>query len=113
MTAKHVPNDLTRKTVSNLATYFGRCLIAKYMGIDPKTLRKYYSEELKTAKPPILQVAATAYSIAIDDRNPSMCMFLLKTQGEYKEVKATEAEPEAVEDTAVGKIEIEVIKAKK
>ena len=53
MTAKHVPNDLTRKTVSNLAQYFGKGLVAKYMGLDPKTLRKYYSEELRAAKPPV------------------------------------------------------------
>lgn len=47
----HVPDEKTRAEVSALCAYGVRQEeISKYIGVDPKTLRKYYREELDNAK---------------------------------------------------------------
>lgn len=47
----HEPTEATRATVRALSGYVGLTqeAIGKYLGIDSKTLRKYYSEELEGA----------------------------------------------------------------
>lgn len=49
-TNAHTPTDKTRGEVGALSSYgITEAEIARYLGIDPKTLRKYYREELDTA----------------------------------------------------------------
>lgn len=46
-TTPHEPTDRTRAEVSALASFgVRREAIASYIGVDPKTLRKYYRDEL-------------------------------------------------------------------
>ena len=49
-TTPHAPSEKTRAEVSALCSYgIPQDEIAAYVGIDAKTLRKYYREELDTA----------------------------------------------------------------
>lgn len=61
--------------------------IAKQIGIDAKTLRKYYREELEKGKSKrISDLTGKAYEMAMNG-NASLLMFLLKTQGGYSDKK--------------------------
>lgn len=49
MTEKHQPTDQNRKTVESMAAYgIPHDDIARVLGVDPKTLRLHYREELDT-----------------------------------------------------------------
>ena len=49
MTAKHEPTDQNRKTIEAMAGYgIPHEEIARVIGVDPKTLRLHYREELDT-----------------------------------------------------------------
>lgn len=48
---KHVPDERTRSEVSALYSFgIPQDDIARYIGIDPKTLRQYYRDELDSAQ---------------------------------------------------------------
>lgn len=65
--------------------------IARLMKIDVKTLTKYFDEELFEAKTRcLMEVAKTAYEMAISKEQPAMTMFYLKTQGKWQEVQKVE-----------------------
>ena len=93
----HRANDLTKQTVKNMARYLPKTHIAKYMGIDIKTLNKYYEDELRDSVKLKLQLVETAFDIAINDRNVTMLIFLLKTWVGMTEEQAKKEKQEFVE----------------
>jgi len=90
----HQPEEKDRKLVSAMASYgIPQDKIASVIGIDEKTLRKHYADEIDTAEARATAVVAkTLYSIATD-RNHSKCapaaMFWLKCRGGWREKDAT------------------------
>jgi len=94
----HAPNDKTREAVRNgCAKGMTQDEIASYMGITSVTLRKYYPNELRQGKyVSVLTVADKLFEIAMDT-NPATIsqqlaasIFILKTQGGWREVNRTE-----------------------
>ncbi len=86
---RHAPNENTRKQVDAMAGYgVPEISIARVIGIDVKTLRKYYHEELDTAH--IRANSAVAQSLfrkATGDGPQSVtaAIFWLKTRMGWKE----------------------------
>ena len=83
----HKPTDKQRGQVSAFVSYgLQHNEIAKQIGIDGKTLRKHYREELDTGKlVASAKVAQTLFSIATVDRNVGACIFWLKAQAGWSE----------------------------
>lgn len=75
----HKPNDLSRQLVKNMARCLPKKHIAVYMGLNIKTLNKHYEEELKETVQVKMKLVQTAIDIALNDRNVTMLIFLLKT----------------------------------
>ena len=92
----HIPNDITRRTVRNMAKCLPKKHIAKYMGINIGTLNKHYEEELKETVQIKMKLVNTAIDIALNDKNVTMIIFLLKTF-----VGLTEDEAERAAENAV------------
>ena len=69
-------------------------VIAKVIGIDDKTLRKHYREELDTAAPKAnAMVAASLYRKAVSDNHPQAAisaMFWLKCRAGWKDASKLE-----------------------
>jgi len=86
MTLPHEPNDKNRKTVEAMSSYgIPQDDIAKVIGIDAKTLRKYYGHELDTASAKAnSQVAQRLYNKCLDGDTSSM-IFWLKTRAKWAE----------------------------
>lgn len=82
----HSPDEQTRKTVEAMSSYgIPQEDIAKVIGIDPKTLRKYYEYELATATAKAnSQVAQRLYKKCMSDDTTSI-IFWLKTRGKWSE----------------------------
>lgn len=84
---RHEPTDKTRAEVTALAQ-FGVTEedTAKYIGIDAKTLRKYYREELDRAHIKAnVKVANALYSQAVNKGNVSAQIFWLKVRAGWNE----------------------------
>lgn len=93
-TTPHEPSETSRKTVESMSAYgIPQPDIAKVIGIDPKTLRKYYREELDTAETKAnVRVAQSLYSKALGDGRGSVtaAIFWLKTRAGWKETVVNE-----------------------
>jgi len=86
----HVPTDLTRRTV-RLFVRAGvqQLLIAEALGVNIKTLTKYYDRELKLGTAEAnAAVAACLYRQATDPVKPNVvaAIFWLKCRGNWREV---------------------------
>jgi len=94
MTAPHKPDDKTRATVEAMVSYgIPQEDIAKVIGIDPKTLRKYYEHEIDTASAKAnAQVAQRLYKKCMDSDTSSI-IFWLKTRAQWKETSKVENQP--------------------
>jgi hypothetical protein len=94
MTAPHEPTEKTRKTVEAMSSYgIPQEDISKVIGVDSKTLRKYYKYELDTASAKAnSQVAQRLYQKCLDGDTTSM-IFWLKTRGQWKETIKNEHQP--------------------
>lgn len=86
MTAPHEPEEKTRATVEAMVSYgIPQEDIAAVIGIDPKTLRKYYSHEIATATAKAnSQVAQRLYKKCMADDTTSI-IFWLKTRAKWAE----------------------------
>lgn len=96
MSAAHEPTAATRGAVESMAAYgIPQADIAKSIGIDAKTLRKYYGDELETAATKAnARVAQTLYKIATDPTHKSCAsaaMFWAKARMGWRE--AADAAP--------------------
>jgi hypothetical protein len=85
----HEPTDGLRKQVEAMSGYgVPEIDIARVVGIDPKTLRKYYREELDTGHTKAnARVAESLYKKATTDGSQSVtaAIFWLKTRAGWKE----------------------------
>lgn len=83
----HEPTDKDRATVESMCAYgIPQEDIAAVIGIDDKTLRKYYREELDTATAKAnAKVAQALYKKAIDKDDTSAQIFWLKTRAKWSE----------------------------
>ena len=85
----HKPEPVTRRQVEAMAAYgIPEVDIATVIGIDPKTLRKHYREELDTGSIKAnSRIAESLYKKAMGDGAQSVtaCIFWLKTRAQWKE----------------------------
>lgn len=86
MTKPHKPTEADRRTVEAMSSYgIPHEDIGKVIGIDDKTLRKYYRHELDTASAKAnAQVAQRLYKKCLDGDTSSM-IFWLKTRAKWSE----------------------------
>ena len=96
---KHIADDTTREVVRSLASFgVTQEAIANHIGINDKSLRKHYSDELKTAlMHKGMVVGNFLYGLASgqalnDGANHAECsraaMFWMKTQMKWRETAA-------------------------
>lgn len=90
---RHEPTTETRAKVQSLAAFgITKPKIARHIGIDEKTLRKYYREELDTAEVEAnAAVAQSLFNKAIGG-NVAAQIFWCKTRMGWKETSKLEVE---------------------
>lgn len=83
----HEPTEASRKEVAALATFGVRQdEIARYLDIDPKTLRKHYRAELDRAEVQAnAQVARRLFQAATEEGSIPAMIFWLKARGGWSE----------------------------
>ena len=90
----HTPEPAGRRQVEAMAAYgVPEADIARVLGIDPKTLRKHYRDELDTGSIKAnSRVAESLYRKAMGDGAQSVtaCIFWLKTRAQWKETVVQE-----------------------
>jgi hypothetical protein len=90
----HVPEPAGRRQVEAMAAYgIPETDIARVLGIDPKTLRKHYRDELDTGSIKAnSRIAESLYRKAMGDGPQSVtaCIFWLKTRARWKETMLDE-----------------------
>ena len=104
----HGPNDGTRRQVEAMAAYgIPEWDIARVLGIDPKTLRKHYAEELATGHVKAnARVAETLFRKAVD---PALTAPSVNAAIFWLETRAGWREPPRAEDP--GKKDIQMAEA--
>lgn len=101
---RFVPTEEKRNTVSAMAAYgIKQEDIARVVGaLSPKTLRKYFAEELRTsAINANAQVAKALYEMASSGTCPAASIFWAKTRMGWREVQAVESQPANIADFIV------------
>jgi hypothetical protein len=90
----HRPDPVARRQVEAMAAYgVPEADIARVVGIDPKTLRKHYRDELDTGSIKAnSRMAENLYRKAMGDgpQAVSATIFWLKTRARWKETNVTE-----------------------
>jgi hypothetical protein len=90
----HKPDPTSRRQVEAMAAYgVPEADVATVLGIDPKTLRKHYRQELNTgAIKATTKVAESLYRKALGDGSQSVtaAIFWLKTRAHWKEMNVHE-----------------------
>lgn len=90
-TTPHEPTETTRKLVQlHSTTGTPQPLIAALLGIDPKTLRKYYRAELDLATAQANAVAAGKLFDKVKTGDLTALIFWLKTRAGWKETTRIE-----------------------
>jgi len=90
----HRPDEVSRRQVEAMAAYgVPESDIARVIGIDPKTLRRHYRDELATGHIKAnSRVAESLYRKALGDGSQSVtaAIFWLKTRAHWKETIVSE-----------------------
>jgi len=90
----HSPEPAGRRQVEAMAAYgVPEADIARVLGVDPKTLRKHYRDELDTGSIKAnSKIAESLYKKAMGDGPQSVtaCIFWLKTRAHWKETTVQE-----------------------
>ena len=90
----HKPQEVVRRQVEAMAGYgVPEADIARVVGVDPKTLRKHYREELDTGHIKAnAKVAENLYRQAMGDGRAAVtaAIFWLKTRARWKETSVHE-----------------------
>lgn len=90
----HTPEPAGRRQVEAMAAYgVPEADIARVLGMDPKTLRKHYRDELDTGSIKAnSRIAESLYRKAMGDGPQSVtaCIFWLKTRARWKETMLDE-----------------------
>ena len=87
----HEPTDATRQTVQ-LHTTIGTPQhdVARVLGIDPKTLRKHYRDELDLSKAKANATIGGALFNKAKGGDTAAMIFWMKTQAQWRETSAVE-----------------------
>lgn len=96
----HKPTEGTRAQVDALAGLVGlpQKEIADYLGIDPKTLRKWYKRELETATVKAnAAVAKALFTKATKGNDTAAMIFWLKARAKWREKTAEEVSDEELQ----------------
>ena len=97
----HIPDPGKRRQVEAMAAYgIPEADVARVLGIDPKTLRKHYREELDTGQiKATAKVAESLFRKATTDGAQSVtaAIFWLKTRAHWKESATPDAAPAKIE----------------
>jgi hypothetical protein len=97
----HQPDPIVRRQVEAMAAYgVPETDVARVLGIDPKTLRKHYREELDTGSIKAnSRIAESLYRKATGEGPQSVtaCIFWLKTRARWKETSVTEVNVAAID----------------
>ena len=100
----HQPDPTSRRQVEAMAAYgVPEADVATVLGIDPKTLRKHYRQELTTgAIKATTKVAESLYRKALGDGSQSVtaAIFWLKTRAHWKETVVNEVQHEVGDSIA-------------
>ncbi len=96
----HIPTTYSRELVKSLvALGEAQDKISDIIGIDEKTLRKHYRQELDHSLPLLLsRVADTAYKKALDG-DPKMIELVLKCRARWSAYKPPEEDKKSTTDT--------------
>jgi hypothetical protein len=90
----HLPEPVSRRQVEAMAAYgVPEADIARVLGIDPKTLRKHYRDELDTGSIKAnSRMAENLYRKAMGDGPQAVTatIFWLKTRAQWKEITVQE-----------------------
>jgi hypothetical protein len=90
----HIPEPAARRQVEAMAAYgVPEADIARVIGIDAKTLRKHYRDELDTGSIKAnSKIAESLFRKAMGDGSQSVtaCIFWLKTRAHWKETTVQE-----------------------
>jgi hypothetical protein len=101
----HTPEPAGRRQVEAMAAYgVPEADIARVLGIDPKTLRKHYRDELDTGSIKAnSRIAESLYRKAMGDGPQSVtaCIFWLKTRARWKETMLDEQAAAAERPTVI------------
>lgn len=87
MTKPHEPTEQTKTEVKSLVSFgVTHDEISNYLGIDKKTLYKYYREEIdKSSLKANAAVARVLYEKAVIERDTASVFFWLKTRAKWRE----------------------------
>lgn len=87
----HKPDEKTKKMVESMSAYgITQTQIARVVGCDEKTLRKYYAEELENAEAKAnTQVANVLYKKAMEG-DLTAVIFWLKTRARWRDFSRVE-----------------------
>lgn len=86
MPAPHKPTSENHAEVESLSAFgITEAEIARYIGIDPKTLRKHYRESLQKGVTKANIVAAKNLFAKVREGNLSACIFWLKARAGWSE----------------------------
>jgi len=110
MGREHKPTDKKKEHVKVMAEVgVSEDMIAKYIGVTKKTLRKHYAEILGSARAlGVFQVAGALKALALAG-NPAACIFYLKIQDKWLEITKDDIKEDG---ERVTKVQIEVIQPK-
>lgn len=93
----HEPTDATRQTVQLHATVGTRQdVIARVLGIDAKTLRKHYRDELDISSAKANATIGGALFNKAKGGDTSAMMFWMKTRGGWRETERIEHSGEII-----------------
>ena len=101
---RFIPTEEKRNTVSAMAAYgIKHEDIARAVGArSPKTLRKYFAEELRSSAIHANgQVAKTLYEMATSGKWPAATIFWMKARMGWREVQVVESRPASLPDFIV------------
>src|SRR5262245_15463218 len=93
----HKPDPAKRRQVEAMAAYgIPEVDIGRVLGIDAKTLRKYYREELDLGSTKACAQIAGFLFNAAKNGNVTAAIFWLKTRARWRETPTAEQQPIAI-----------------
>jgi hypothetical protein len=113
MTKKHKPTAKTRKQTEEMAGYgLPHEQIGAVIGIDDKTLRKYYRSELNRGKAiASLAVAKSLFQKATEDKDTTAMIWWTKSQmGWSDKPKESDDEPQSLSITFIAAEPVDQVK---